>query len=72
MKRYEFKLTLAGEGDDELDAWLDAVESFSSSPGLPPTDYEVEEDELFEDNFDWASFHATQGDSTEGNFNGGQ
>ena len=41
MNRYEFRLTLSGEGDDENDAWLDAIESFSSSPGLPPDDYEL-------------------------------
>lgn len=70
MRRYEFKLTLSGEGEDEHDAWLDAVEAFSSSPGLPPDDYEVYTEDMFDDAFDWNSFHAEVGDSTNGIFDG--
>jgi len=36
MPRYEFTLTLTGEGDNADEAWEDAVEAFSCEPGLPP------------------------------------
>ena len=67
MKRYEFRVTLSGEGDDEMDAWLDAVESFSSSPGLPPDDYDVfDADEFAYDSIDPLEL----GDSRNGIFEG--
>ena len=36
MARYEFTLTLSGEGENEDEAWLDAVEAFGCDPGTPP------------------------------------
>lgn len=35
MARYEFTVTLSGEGDTPEDAWADAVASFTDDPGLP-------------------------------------
>lgn len=45
MARYEFTVTLSGEGDTPEDAWEDAVGSFTDDPGLPPVEpVLVEED----------------------------
>jgi hypothetical protein len=35
MKRYEFTITIAGEGDDEASAWVQACEAFALDPGIP-------------------------------------
>jgi hypothetical protein len=48
MKTYEFKVTLAGSGDNPDEAWLDAVEGFTQDPGPTPEPediQEIEEDE---------------------------
>jgi len=37
---YEFRITLAGRGDTVDEAWLDAIESFTSDPGSTPDDAE--------------------------------
>lgn len=41
MQRFDFRVTLIGEGEDQEEAWLDAIESFSSSPGQLPSDYDI-------------------------------
>lgn len=63
--RYEFRITLAGEGDDEVDAWIDACESFERSPGLPPDDFEIDYEP--DNQVDWVDELAL-GDSTNGAF----
>lgn len=35
MKRFEFTITLAGQGDCADGAWIDAVNSFGDDPGMP-------------------------------------
>jgi hypothetical protein len=35
LRTFEFTVTLRGEGLDEAEAWLDAVEAFCHSPGDP-------------------------------------
>jgi hypothetical protein len=45
MKRFEFVVTLSGEGEDEEDAWFDALEAFEQDPGEPETVREVENDD---------------------------
>jgi hypothetical protein len=35
MARYEFDITLIGEGDTEDEAWQDAYSSFGEDPGAP-------------------------------------
>jgi hypothetical protein len=39
MKRYEFTITLSGEGNNAQEAWEDAVEAFQLDPGAPPDSY---------------------------------
>jgi len=34
-KLFEFKVTLNGYGDDELEAWENAIIAFSEDPGIP-------------------------------------
>jgi hypothetical protein len=47
MNRYEFKVTLAGYGENPDEAWEDAVEGFCQDPGIYPDDddYDVFEEE---------------------------
>lgn len=45
MKRYEFTITLAGQGETPEEAWQDAVEQFSIDPGSPPDEYIIEDQE---------------------------
>lgn len=46
MPRYEFQITLVGEGDTPEKAWQDAIESFESDPGPAPEEFVViQEDE---------------------------
>jgi len=40
---YEFTVLLQGTGDTEEEAWLDAVEAFSSDPGEPSETEKVED-----------------------------
>jgi hypothetical protein len=44
IKRYEFTLTLSGEGETELQAWIDVCDSFSVDYGLPPNQGELIEE----------------------------
>jgi len=43
MKRYIFKVYLAGEGKTIEEAWVDAVEHFSIDPGPPVEDFVIED-----------------------------
>jgi hypothetical protein len=43
VKRYIFKVYLAGEGKTIDEAWADAVEHFSIDPGPPVEDYVIED-----------------------------
>lgn len=46
MSRYEFQITIAGEGDTPEEAWGNAVEAFQCDPGAAPEEFTViEEDE---------------------------
>jgi hypothetical protein len=45
MPRYEFTVTLSGEGDTEEEAWLDAVNAFCDDPGEPPDDATLEDND---------------------------
>lgn len=45
MQRREFKIWLSGYGENELECWQDAYESFSQDPGSPPP----EEDQTIEE-----------------------
>lgn len=36
MRKFEFHLTITGEGDTLEEAWRDAVESFTLDPGAYP------------------------------------
>lgn len=35
MKRYTFGVTLVGEGENENEAWTNAVDAFTEEPGEP-------------------------------------
>lgn len=52
MKRYEFDITIAGNGNDVDEAWNNAVEAFSEDPGVTPDDWSEEEIEDDEDESD--------------------
>ena len=41
MPQFDFRVTFIGEGEDAKEAWLDAIESFSSAPGPLPDDYDI-------------------------------
>lgn len=43
MKHYEFCIWLAGNGENEQEAWNDAVEAFQMDPGSPSDTYTVED-----------------------------
>lgn len=46
MKRFEFTITIVGDGDCSDGAWIDACEAFSLDPGIPdPERTVVTEDE---------------------------
>lgn len=45
MARYEFTITIIGQGETVDSAWEDAVTSFSIAPERPPVDYKRIEDE---------------------------
>lgn len=45
-KRYEFKVTLVGHGDNADEAWQDATESFALDPGATPDESEYTEEEV--------------------------
>jgi len=45
MKRYEFTITISGDGDDVKSAWQDAVDSLHAEPGEAPA-YEAETNEI--------------------------
>ena len=47
MKRYEFAITLVGDGNTPDEAWNDAVEGFMLEPGITPdkSEYTVEDEE---------------------------
>ena len=45
MSRYEFTITIVGQGETSDEAWGDACESFSLDNGTPPEDFVVEEEE---------------------------
>jgi len=51
MAIYHFHITIAGSGNNEDEAWRDAVESFSLDPGptpeLPEEVEEIEEEEHY-------------------------
>lgn len=43
---YEFRITLTGRGDTIDEAWLDAIEGFTSDPGSTPNnDYHILDNE---------------------------
>lgn len=44
MKRYIFTVGMVGMGNNEQEAWNDAIESFQLDPGEIP-EYEVDEDD---------------------------
>jgi hypothetical protein len=44
MKRYTFTIQIAGVGENEQEAWLDATEAFDQDPGMPPKGQEVIEE----------------------------
>ena len=35
LRTFEFTVTISGEGLDETEAWMDAVEAFAERPGEP-------------------------------------
>jgi hypothetical protein len=35
LRTFEFTVTISGEGLDEAEAWMDAVEAFTRDPGTP-------------------------------------
>ena len=35
LRTFEFTVTLRGEGLDEDEAWMDAIEAFADDPGAP-------------------------------------
>jgi len=39
MSRWEFQVTLSGDGETKEQAWRDACEAFSLEPGSCPDDY---------------------------------
>ena len=41
LKVYEFTITLQGTGNDDEEAWINAVEGFRSDPGCSPEDSRV-------------------------------
>jgi len=43
MKAYVFEVSLYGYGDDEEEAWLDAVKAFGFNPGEPGNATMIEE-----------------------------
>ena len=46
MARYEFTITIAGEGDTPEEAWDNGVEAFSDDPGATPDEFvRIETDE---------------------------
>jgi hypothetical protein len=49
-KRYYFDVTISGIGRDPEEAWDCAVEAFTEDPGICPEDYEVIEEEEFDEN----------------------
>lgn len=40
MKRFEFTVIISGKGNDQDEAWEDAVNSFYLDPGIPLDDIE--------------------------------
>ena len=44
--RFEFTVTLSGEGEDIDEAWLNAVIALSLDPGDVPDEYTIDEDEF--------------------------
>lgn len=45
MKTYEFTIKLVGKGEDEADAWEDAIECFQNGIGDPTEIILLEDDE---------------------------
>lgn len=45
MKKYEFKITLVGYGDDPDEAWRDATEATNLDEDPTPENYEEYEEE---------------------------
>jgi len=44
MTRYfHYTITIVGSGDDEQEAWEDAVLNFSLDPGSLPMDHQIED-----------------------------
>ena len=55
MKKFDFRVTLSGEGADPDDAWLDAIDAFASAPGPIPDDYDIlDPDDCQLDWLDWS------------------
>lgn len=44
--RYYFKVTLVGTGEDEDEAWCDAIEGFTCNPGPTPDDTDLTFEEM--------------------------
>jgi len=63
MATYEFPITLYGEGREEKEAWLDAVEKFNASPGQPESNFGVISDD--DERLDWEE-ELELGDSVNG------
>jgi hypothetical protein len=45
MPRYYFNVELGGDGENEDDAWEDAVDTFAIDPGETPVDFTIEMDD---------------------------
>lgn len=67
MATYEFSIILFGEGHEEKEAWLDAVEKFTASPGQPESNFGVtpDDDDDDDEQLDWEE-ELELGDSING------
>ena len=45
MKTYKFTITIVGTGENDVEAWQDAYESFNLDSGRPPKDVQLIEDD---------------------------
>ena len=51
MPSYEFKVTLSGTGDNEQEAWEDAIDHFLDDPGDPNGELTgFDDDDYYTDN----------------------
>jgi len=45
MKKYEFTVTIIGQGETIDEAWVEACDALAMDPSLPPDNYTEIEDE---------------------------